>query len=101
MYFCVIGGISFNFATAPLFFELAVELAYPSPEGVIAGFATCLLNFIGIIFLCIFLIPNIGKCYLYFNYLLVFLRFKKYMPQVKVFQFELSSGTTLVVVHHH
>ncbi|XP_069169382.1 solute carrier family 49 member 4 homolog isoform X2 [Procambarus clarkii] len=59
--FCsVVIGLASNFANAPLFFELAVERAYPCPEVIVAGLLTGLMNFIGLIFLFVFLIPDIG-----------------------------------------
>ncbi|KAK7067284.1 hypothetical protein SK128_014125, partial [Halocaridina rubra] len=48
-----------NFGTTPLFYELAVETAYPCPEGVVSGFLEGTLSLTGIIFLCLFFIPNI------------------------------------------
>ncbi|XP_042864097.1 solute carrier family 49 member 4 homolog [Penaeus japonicus] len=60
VYFTVVGGLSFNFATAPLFMELAVEAAYPCPEIVVGGMLMGLDNFVGLVFLLLFFIPNIG-----------------------------------------
>lgn len=69
IYVATIGGISCNFATNPLFFEYAVDLAYPVSEGLVATFLTAFNNFIGIIFLGVFFIPNIT--FTWMNYVLV------------------------------
>lgn len=59
--FCsVVIGLGFNFANAPLFIEFAVESAYPCPEVYVGGLLTGTMNFIGLIFLFIFLIPDLG-----------------------------------------
>ncbi|XP_037783688.1 solute carrier family 49 member 4-like [Penaeus monodon] len=60
VYASVIGGMAVNFGATPLFVELAVELAYPCPEGVVTGFMVAVLNFTGAVFLFLFFIPNIG-----------------------------------------
>ncbi|XP_047471182.1 solute carrier family 49 member 4-like [Penaeus chinensis] len=60
IYASVIGGMAVNFGATPLFVELAVELAYPCPEGVVTGFMVAVLNFTGAVFLFLFFIPNIG-----------------------------------------
>nr|XP_027214480.1 disrupted in renal carcinoma protein 2 homolog isoform X1 [Penaeus vannamei]XP_027214481.1 disrupted in renal carcinoma protein 2 homolog isoform X1 [Penaeus vannamei]XP_027214482.1 disrupted in renal carcinoma protein 2 homolog isoform X1 [Penaeus vannamei] len=69
VYFTVVGGLSFNFATAPLFFELAVETAYPCPEVVVGGLVTATNNLLGLFFLMMFFIPDIG--YQWVTYLLL------------------------------
>ncbi|XP_069174333.1 solute carrier family 49 member 4 homolog [Procambarus clarkii] len=56
----VVIGISFNFATTPLFFEMSVECSYPCPEIIVAGLLTGAMNFIELVFLFMFLIPDIG-----------------------------------------
>ncbi|CAL4065191.1 unnamed protein product [Meganyctiphanes norvegica] len=53
MYISVIMGASFNYAVSPLFFELAVELAYPVPEGVVGGFLTFGYNVVAVMFLLV------------------------------------------------
>ncbi|XP_042868371.1 solute carrier family 49 member 4-like [Penaeus japonicus] len=60
VYASVIGGMAVNFGATPLFVELAVELAYPCPEGVVTGYMVAVLNFTGAVFLFFFFIPNIG-----------------------------------------
>ncbi|KAK7073107.1 Solute carrier 49 member 4 [Halocaridina rubra] len=60
VYFSIVGGLSCNYATSPLFFELAVESAYPAPEILVGGLLTGMNNLIGLSFLFIFLIPNMG-----------------------------------------
>lgn len=69
LYTAVILATSFNFSTIPLFFEMCVEIAYPVNEGMVGGFLTAVYNFVGIIFLFLFFVPNIG--YIWINYLLV------------------------------
>ena len=60
---------TFSFSLAPLFFEYTAELAYPAPEGLVAGFLTCGMNLLGCIFFCLFFIPGIGTVWM--NYVLV------------------------------
>ena len=69
IYVAVILATSINFCCCPLFFEMAVEMAYPVNEGLVGGFLTGVYNFIGIMFLFIFFIPNIG--FVWINYVLV------------------------------
>ena len=61
LYVSVLLGFAANFACTPLFFELAAEIAYPVGEGVVAGFMTFWWTVIGIIFLSVFFIKNIGS----------------------------------------
>ena len=69
--FCIviIAATSLNYACCPLFFELCVEIAYPVSESLVGGFLTSMNNLVGIIFLFLFFIPNIGS--LWINYLLL------------------------------
>ncbi|XP_066951462.1 solute carrier family 49 member 4-like [Macrobrachium rosenbergii] len=60
VYVSVICGLSLNAATMPLFTQLAIEFAYPSSEVVVVGFLTFGANAAMMIFLFLFLIPNIG-----------------------------------------
>jgi len=69
LYVTVITSTSINFACAPLFFELTVEIAYPVNESLVGGFLAGVTNFVGIVFLFIFFIPNIGSVWM--NYVLV------------------------------
>jgi len=69
IYVAVILATSINFCCCPLFFEMAVEMAYPVNEGLVGGFLTGVYNLIGIMFLFIFFIPNIG--FVWINYVLV------------------------------
>ena len=69
LYFAAVAGASFTFSLQPLFFEYTVELTYPAPEGLVGGFLACFYNFIGIIFLSIFFVPQAS--HLWVNYLLV------------------------------
>lgn len=61
VYCSVMGAFSFNFATAPLFMELAVECAYPCSEVTVGGLITGTNNLVGLLFLFIFFIPTNGK----------------------------------------
>lgn len=60
IYCSVLGGNIFSIATTPLFFELASELGYPSPEVIVGGLLTGTMNFVGLLFLFIFMVPDIG-----------------------------------------
>ena len=53
---CVLSGVFVN-STVPLFFELAVDAAYPVSEGLTTVLLTLLNNVFGLIFL---LLPTIG-----------------------------------------
>ena len=69
LYAAVILATSINFCCCPLFFEMTVEMAYPVNESLVGGFMTGVYNFVGILFLFIFFIPNIG--FVCINYVLV------------------------------
>lgn len=60
---CVLIGIFIN-GGIPLFFEIACEASYPVAEGVTGGLLTLLNNIVGICFLCVLLIPNIGRTWM-------------------------------------
>ncbi|XP_076055520.1 solute carrier family 49 member 4 homolog isoform X2 [Oratosquilla oratoria] len=60
VYVSITLGMSFSFAAVPLFFELTVEILYPCSDIVCGAFLTFLENFVGIIFLLIFFIDDIG-----------------------------------------
>ncbi|KAK3894940.1 hypothetical protein Pcinc_001318 [Petrolisthes cinctipes] len=51
LFISLIIGASFNYACSPLFFELAVELAYPVTEGVVGAFLAMCWNVVAAIFL--------------------------------------------------
>lgn len=57
----MIGGAAFNFAAIPLFFEVAVDLAFPVPEIMVSGIITAADNIVSILFLLVFFIPDVGK----------------------------------------
>ena len=44
-----------------LFYELSSEMCYPVAEGIIGGYLTLINNLIGIMFLSVLYIPNIGE----------------------------------------
>ncbi|XP_061172398.1 solute carrier family 49 member 4 homolog [Saccostrea echinata] len=55
----ILGGM-FLCGTLPLFYELGAESAFPVSEGVTGGFLTWLNNIVGILFLLLPQIPDIG-----------------------------------------
>lgn len=57
LFISVIIGASFNYACSPLFFELAVELAFPVSEGVVGAFLTISWNIVAALFLFIMQTP--------------------------------------------
>ena len=69
LYVSVILGFATNYACTPLFFELASEVAYPVGEGVVAGLMTCVWTIVGVIFLSMFFIKDIG--YVWMNWTLI------------------------------
>lgn len=60
LYVSILIGMALNFSCTPLFLELGGEIAYPVGEGVVAGFMTFWWTVIGVVFLLIFFIKNIG-----------------------------------------
>ncbi|PVD36113.1 hypothetical protein C0Q70_03086 [Pomacea canaliculata] len=56
----IIGTTALN-AAVPLIFELACELSYPTGEGTANGVLTMVYNFVSVVILFIFMIPNIGS----------------------------------------
>jgi len=51
-------------AQVPLFFELCCELCYPVSEGLTNGVLTLLNNIVGLVFLLVLMIPNIGETWM-------------------------------------
>lgn len=47
--------------SAPLFYELVCETAFPIAEGLTNGVQTWLNNFVGLVFLLTFMIPSVGN----------------------------------------
>ncbi|XP_055860563.1 solute carrier family 49 member 4-like isoform X2 [Biomphalaria glabrata] len=64
LYISVIGGNTLVNSAVPLIYELGCELAYPTSEGAANGFLTYLNNVGGLIFLAVFLIPNVGTMWM-------------------------------------
>ena len=60
LYFTFITGGFFANATIPLFFEMAVETAYPVAEGITSGFLTMSCNLLQLVFYIFPLLPNFG-----------------------------------------
>jgi len=69
LYIVIPLATSINFGCCPLFFEMTAEIAYPVNESLVGGFLTGMYNLVGIIFLFVFFIPNIGSVWM--NYALV------------------------------
>ena len=69
IYISVILSTSISYSCYPIFFEMTVEVTYPVHESIVGGFLTGFYNLVGICFLLIFLVPNIG--YVWINYALV------------------------------
>lgn len=69
VYVSVILSASISFSCYPIFFEMTVEVTYPVHESIVGGFLTAFYNLVGIMFLLIFFIPNIG--FEWINYVLV------------------------------
>ncbi|XP_045583403.2 solute carrier family 49 member 4 homolog [Procambarus clarkii] len=69
VYVSVVGGVAFNYATIPLFYEMGIDLAYPAPEILVSGAITAADNLTTTLFLSIFFIPNVG--YQWVTYTLV------------------------------
>lgn len=57
-------GTSFVIATMPLVMELAMEICYPAPEGVVGGWITIWFNIITVVFLSVFSIHGIGTSWM-------------------------------------
>ncbi|XP_068207131.1 solute carrier family 49 member 4 homolog [Palaemon carinicauda] len=60
VYVSVVGGLTLNYTTIPLFYELAAEIAYPVPEILVSAILTAADNLISTLFLSVFLVPGIG-----------------------------------------
>jgi len=54
---CVMGGV-------PLFFELCCEMAYPVSEGMATMVLTLMNNIVGLVFLFLLMIPDIGDAWM-------------------------------------
>ena len=68
IYFSVIMSASISASCYPIFFEMTVEIMYPVHESIVGGFLTGFYNLVGILFLLLFFIPNIG--FVWINYAL-------------------------------
>eukprot|EP00095_Tigriopus_kingsejongensis_P006891 maker-scaffold125_size330479-snap-gene-2.12 protein:Tk06891 transcript:maker-scaffold125_size330479-snap-gene-2.12-mRNA-1 annotation:"hypothetical protein DAPPUDRAFT_102163" len=69
LYAATIAAVSFNYSSVPLFFEYAVMMAYPIPEGLVGAFLTGMLNLVALLFFLVFFIKDIG--YDWMNYALI------------------------------
>ena len=63
LYCSTILASGLTYSSGPLFFEFTVELVYPVPEGVVGGFLTVVYNSVGMIFLFLFYVPQLGKLF--------------------------------------
>ncbi|XP_013394520.1 disrupted in renal carcinoma protein 2 homolog [Lingula anatina] len=64
----ILGGI-FETGSTAFFYEIACEASFPTAEGVTTGFLTFLNNVCGLVFLFIFMIPNVDKKFM--NWVLI------------------------------
>ncbi|XP_037787936.1 solute carrier family 49 member 4 homolog [Penaeus monodon] len=69
VYISVIAAVSLQFSSVPLLLQLCFELSYPIPEGVMGAIATSFFSFVSLVFLLLFLIPDVG--YVWVSYALV------------------------------
>ncbi|PSN41250.1 Disrupted in renal carcinoma protein 2 [Blattella germanica] len=69
LYVAVLLGVSFSWSTQALFFELAAEIAYPVPEGIVGGYIAALANISSAVFFFVYFIPGIGIMWM--NYCLL------------------------------
>ncbi|XP_076067873.1 solute carrier family 49 member 4 homolog [Oratosquilla oratoria] len=60
IYACVVLAETLGYATNPLFFELAVECAYPCAEVVVSAFLVTSANVVSALFLAGFSLPGVG-----------------------------------------
>ncbi|BFZ22592.1 hypothetical protein BsWGS_25631 [Bradybaena similaris] len=60
LYTTIVGGTTLINVAVPMIFEVACELAYPCSEGAANGILTFLNNFVGLAYLAVFAIPNVG-----------------------------------------
>ena len=61
VYVSIIGTCACNYAAMPLFMEVAVDMAFPAPDVLVAGVMTASDCFFSTLFLTIYSIPNAGK----------------------------------------
>ncbi len=45
----------------PVYYEITAEASYPIAEGTVTLTITWLMNLFGLVFLCVFMIPNVGR----------------------------------------
>ena len=68
VYVLLLTGNTLVVSSMPLSMELAMEICYPVPEGVVGGWISIWFNVITVIFLSLFSVPGIGSSWL--NYVL-------------------------------
>ncbi|RXG58955.1 hypothetical protein Avbf_06177 [Armadillidium vulgare] len=66
IYISVILGIGLQYSAVPLMIELAVELAYPSPENAVGTMLSAMLELSDVTFLLLMTIPT--DCYVWLSY---------------------------------
>ncbi len=69
LYVATVLGVSAYYACLPLFFEFAIMIAHPTPDGLVGCYLTGVYNLVGFLFYMVLLIPDIGA--LWMNYALV------------------------------
>lgn len=61
VYTSIIGGCACNYAAMPLFFEVAVDMAFPVPDVLVTGVMTASDCIVSTLFLTVYSFPNVGK----------------------------------------
>ena len=61
LYVNVISSFILTNAAIPLYYEITVEAAYPIAEGLVTLTITWLMNMCGLVFLFVFMIPELGE----------------------------------------
>ncbi|XP_042858768.1 solute carrier family 49 member 4 homolog [Penaeus japonicus] len=69
-YISVTVGVACQFASVPLLLQLCLELAFPISEGVVGAVVTTCFAFVSLVFLLLFLIPDVG--YVWVSYVILF-----------------------------
>ncbi|XP_072048091.1 solute carrier family 49 member 4 homolog [Amphiura filiformis] len=69
LYVCIICLFFFMNGAIPVYYEITVEASYPIAEGIITLTITWLMNVFGLVFLCVFMVPDIGASWM--NYVML------------------------------
>ena len=65
LYVSVITFVFLMNGSIPLYYEISVEASYPISEGLVTLTITWLMSVFGLVFLFVFMIPEIGKILVY------------------------------------